>query len=126
MNEIKNPIKIQEKVIKDAAELYVKDNKKGSLINNVLNVAHDLNKESYNRLVKIIKHIDNKLFNKNDLIQKFMLNRILVTHVLKIRNEIDNDFNSILAILSYKLSNKEWKKIVTKHILPTLINNKYL
>ena len=116
-------VELQEKLFNSGKELYRKDKGMGNLLGEVLSTAKECDPEAHARLSKLVTLQDKNLFLKNNLIQKIVLNRILLTHVLKLRSVIDDNLSSLVSLLSYNMDTKEWKKMVTKHLLPTLIKN---
>jgi len=116
-------IELQEKLFNTGKELYEKDKGMGNLLSSVLTVAKENDVGAHKRLMALVSEQDKNLFLKNNLIQKIVLNRILLTHVLKLRSVIDDNLSSLVSLLSYNMDTNEWKKMVTKHLLPTLIKN---
>ena len=123
---INNYIEQQDKLQKLAADLYNKDRRKGTILSDVLDKAYELDKESGTRLSNMIIKMDKNLYVKSNFIQKIILNNVLVTHVLKLRAGNDVNLTPILVLLSYKIDEKDWKKVVIKNILPFLIKNDFL
>jgi len=120
-----NSIEINENLFQTAKELYNKDVGNGKLLPSVLDSVMKIDKDAYDRLVKLINKEDFNLFKKNDLIQKIILNKVILIHVLKLRARVDDNLTVFMSLLSYKTDTNEWKKVVTQHILPTLIKNDY-
>jgi hypothetical protein len=121
-----NQLEVNENLFQAAKKLYGKDNKRGKLLTDILNRVSSLDKEAHGRLVKLLYSMDPNLYKRSDYTQRIILNRVLLTHVLRIRSKLDDNLTSFIALLSYKSSVNEWKKVITQNIIPTLIKNKFL
>jgi len=120
-----NSLEVNENLFQNAKNLYTSDNGKGKLLTSILDSVSIMDKGAHKRLVSLVNLEDKNLLNKNDLIQRIILNKIFMIHVLKLRANVDDDLTSFISLLSYKTSIGEWNKVVTKHILPTLIKNDF-
>jgi len=120
-----NSIELNENLFQNAKELYKKDGGNGSLLGIVLNGVAKIDKDAHGRLVSLVNNEDINLVRKNNYIQRIIINKVILTHVLKLRAEVDDNLTAFMSLLSYKANIEEWKKVVIQHILPTLIKNKY-
>jgi len=119
--ETTNFIELQENLRKNAEELLSKNVKQGTVINDVLSKIEK--KDIRDRLYKSVGQYDKNILFKNDYVQRVTLNRALLTHVLKLCSSNDINLTPMVVLLSYTSELKQWKRVVSKHIIPTLIKN---
>ena len=119
-------IKLQNKLRESSEALYKNDKGFGLLANKVLTALSALDSDASERVNKMLLAADKEIFTKNDLIQKIVINRILITHLLKLRSANKFNVTTFLLPLSYKLDNKKWEKVITKTILPAMVKSKLI
>ena len=119
-------VALQEKLFVKGKEFYDKNNGNGVILSGVLETVKKLNPDASKRLARTIASQDRGLSFKSDFLQRIIINRVLLTHVLKLRSSMDVNLSAFIVLLSYNSSINEWKKVVLEHVLPTLVKNDYI
>lgn len=112
------------KILNDSAKLYKADNKRGKLLPSLLNKYEVENVNVFNLIKYGVANTSPEIIYKNDLIQKTMLNKLLIMFALTMMNDDSLNTNALLecvALLKYGLSEEDWYKTVTEIVIPTLI-----
>jgi len=119
-------IDLQEKLFIKGKEFYNKDKGKGTLLTNVLTTINHLDKDAGKRLLETLNRNDISLGIKSNFLQRIIINRVLLTHVLKIRSNSDDNLTAFLVLLSYSSNINEWEKVIIEHVIPTMVKNNFL
>lgn len=120
---LEEKMRLYEENIKKATELYTGNKEEGYVLVSILGPLKESHKDVYNLLKKELLSLDPTVFKKNNFIQKIILNRILITLILKSKAKENNEINTInvLSLLSYDLKDDIWLETVMNYVLPYII-----
>jgi len=119
----KEAIELNDELYKMSQELYLKDSSHGDLLFKFLTRLRANNEKAYEILSNYIFSIDPNISDKNSLIQKITINKVLISYLLTIAAVSGIDVSNALTGCDNGFKEDVWLDGVFELVLPVILNN---
>ena len=119
----KEAIELNDELYKMSQELYLKDSSHGDLLFKFLTRLRANNEKAYEILSNYIFSIDPNISDKNSLIQKITINKVLISYLLTIAAVSGIDVSNALTGCDNGFKEDVWLDGVFELVLPIILNN---
>jgi hypothetical protein len=95
-----------------------------NLYKKIIEAIKKINVDKVPLFENLIKKVEPDIENKIDLVQKFIISNIIISHLFLKKAENPSLFvTPIIMLIPYYQDNDTWFEVFTKHALPNILNN---
>ena len=90
----------------------------------IVDILKQQDKEVANRFKKHVNAVDPTIPTRNSMVQRLSLSNLFITHLYIVKSiRPDIQILGLMAMIPYNESDDEWLRLVTRNLLPHLVQN---